>query len=200
MKRVWLPVAAAMVVFGIGYAVGYRHGASTVQVAKHDETVKTKDVDHREVDTKETSTGSTISVGPTTTTRRRSTTVTSPDGTVTKTQEVEKATTGGTTTTTHNDTKDTKDKEDSVRIVERVVHDQVITPVPAPLPRVLVGVGVGLSIPGALGGDPGRQYVPFLPRVVHGVLTVDARVIGPVYAGVWATSAGAAGVGLRVGF
>ncbi len=62
-------------------------------------------------------------------------------------------------------------------------------------PNWLVGIGAGYS---AKGGN--LVNVPGVPDEVVGVVTVDRKVLGPLWVGGWGSSTGAIGVSVKVAF
>lgn len=195
-------VALAIALFTSGYVTRMRAEVAVDRtVATHD--ARTTAVVDRTADAHVDATVGHVAVQekPRTVARRRRTTETAPDGTtkVTEEEEVEQTADRATTTDAAHVVADAHAAEHQV--ATQIVHDQVIheVRVTATLPRYLLGVQVGGSVPTLLGGAADRQLVPFLPRVVHGTVTVDVRLIGAVYGGVWASTTGAVGLSLRVG-
>lgn len=196
-------VALAIALFASGYLTRMRTAEVAIDKTTQTHDAKTTAVTDRRADAHVDATAGHVAVEerPRTVARRRRTTETTRDGTtrVTEEEEVEQTADRATTTDTAHVVADAHAVEHQA--VTQIVHDQVIHEVriPATLPRYLVGVQVGGSIPTLLGGAADRQLLPFLPRVVHGTVTVDVRLIGTVYGGVWASTTGAAGLSLRVG-
>lgn len=190
----WMAAGAVALVaagiFGGGYVVG-RGDVRTVTVTQ-ERTVRTKDTDtHVAASAAATQTD----VKPRVITRWKTRIVVAPDGTRTEEREGERnaSAESHTSTATTASTVDVHEREASVH---EVITRIVVTPPSA----LLVGLQAGVSLPGLLGGDPGRQLVPLLPRSFAGAVSVQRRLWGSTYAGVWASSAGAAGLGVTVGF
>lgn len=87
-------------------------------------------------------------------------------------------------TSTKSDTTSTK-SEERIKLVERLSR-----------PDWLITAGAGVGIPTLLGADA-PSLVPGLPRQLYVSAGVSRRLIGPIYAGVEATTRG--DVGLRLG-
>lgn len=129
---------------------------------------------------------------------RERTVVVQPDGTRTETEkEVDKTETSSRTETTTNtsasSSTETKVWKETVRVEEKV---KLVERLAAPDTWAL-GVQAGISLPALVGSDvPG--FVPGLPDAVVVGVSVDRRVVGPVWGGAWANSQAAAGVQLRL--
>lgn len=124
-------------------------------------------------------------------TRWRDRKVTRPDGTVIETHEALRD------VAKRDEQRVSKAEVSShVETVERLVYRERESVRAAGAPRFVATFGVGALIPPrAL-----PSVVPGLPSRVMLTASVSARVVGPVYAGLWATSTGAVGVGASVAF
>lgn len=124
--------------------------------------------------------------------------VTRPDGTKIVRRTEDKS---STTSSTDSRNEKTAEKQDDARtsvasvdakktLTERVETKEVSQ---GALPGWFLGVQAGV----ALHQQP--QLVPFLPTRFAGSLSLDRRLFGSLYAGVWVSTAGAAGLSLRLG-
>lgn len=107
--------------------------------------------------------------------------------------DVKQATATKAEAVTHAEKAETKTVE-VIRTVERTV-----TVTNSRAPGWLLGVQAGGS-PLHLSDGAGPSYVPGLPRATSLGLTLDRRLFGGLYGGVWVNSRGEAGVGLRLAF
>jgi hypothetical protein len=76
----------------------------------------------------------------------------------------------------------------------------VVQPLRLSPPDWLVGVQAGVSLPGLVGTDPGPNYFPYIPTRTSLGLTIDRRILGGVYGGIWINTRGEVGLGLRLAF
>lgn len=78
---------------------------------------------------------------------------------------------------------------------------QTTTTAASPLvPRLMLGISVGASLPALMGGTPDRQLLPFAPHALLGTLSLDVRLFGPMWGGVWVSTTGATGLTIRWAF
>jgi hypothetical protein len=67
-------------------------------------------------------------------------------------------------------------------------------------PNWLVGVQAGVNVPGAIsGGLAGLTGTGIIKNGILGV-SVDRRILGPLFLGAWGTTAGAGGISVRIEF
>lgn len=119
-----------------------------------------------------------------------------PDGTVIERERTRDRTrTERRTSTEATSTAKTEAKTERTAEVTRV--EERIRVVDRPSPTWAAGVGLGGHVP-ALWGGGAPSYLPGLPAALVVTGALDRRLFGPVYGGVWGSSRGDAGVGVRV--
>lgn len=184
-KILWIGPVAVLVLLG-GYL-----GRVT---APAKEVIKEKVVTQVKIEKQAVVDAATTTVAPRVITRWRTQVVTAPDGTRTETREGERDRSAASVTETqHAATTVTATKVETREV-------EVLRIQPALRPTYQLGVMGGVQVPALLGGASDRQLVPFLPRRFAGAVSLQRRLFGDVYAGVWGASTGAAGLVVTVGF